>query len=883
MRFLPWVGLVACAGTPAATTPAAKPAAVLPGPPPMPTLRLGRAVVPTRYAADLTIVPSATDFTGSVDIDVTLAAPTTGIWLSANQIEVAAATVSFAGATSAARVLAGDEAHLGLATDRVVGPGPAHLHIAYRGKLQLTETQGVFRQKSGDDWYVTTQFEETDARRAFPCFDDPSFKTPWQLTLRVPKGEVAVSNTPIENQSTDGDREVVRFAATQPLPSYLVAFAVGPYEIVDGGRTKSGVPVRILSFKGRAAEAAYPAETTRRVLDALEEAFGVPYPYGKLDEVPIAKTVAFGAMENAGMVTYVETVLLARSEDDTLAYRKTYLSYAAHELAHQWFGDLVTLAWWDDTWLNESFASWMTDKIVAALEPGWKPDLDRVVDLSHSLDDDTLGAARAVRQPIESEHDIANAFDNITYGKGSAVLAMFEAYLGPEIFRRGVKRYLEEHSHGNATSADFFAAISVAAGRDVAPMMSSFIDQAGEPIVTVALDCPKGEKPRLELAQKRNLLPGAAAEDHVWQIPVCVRTDAGRACTLLTERTGRLALDGACPAWVAPNAGATGTYRTVLGGDLLGRLLQNRARLTPAETIDLAGDLGALVRNAAAPAGEMLGALGKIASDGDFHVVELTVDLLHSIRAHLVSDELRPAFARWVARILGARARALGLEPKKGEPQADSELRAKLVGFAAVEGDDRKLQTQARSLALRWLDDRRAIHPDLVAAILGIAAATAPDQRALFDRLRVALDKTPDPHAHRWILGALIDFRDPSTLEAALDATLDPAFDVRDAVAMYSGLPRRIGLAAEVFAWVKVHHDAVVERIPEIVRTVLMRTGLLLCDAEKLKDFETFFRARAEKLLGGPRIYKSTALGIESCIQWRDAEMPGVARFLHGS
>jgi cytosol alanyl aminopeptidase len=881
MKALPAVFLMACAGAPAAAPPAAK--VQLPAPPPLPKLRLGRDVIPTRYAADLTIIPTAAGFDGTVDIDVTLAAPTTGIWMNANQIDVTGATIGFAGASSAARVLPGDDAHLGLAADRVVGPGPAHVHIAYRGKLQPTETQGVFRQQSGDDWYVTTQFEETDARRAFPCFDDPSFKTPWQLTLRVPKGQVAVSNASIATQRTEGDLQVVRFDETKPLPSYLVAFAVGPYEIVDGGKTRSGVPVRIFAFKGRAAEAAYAAEVTRQVLDSLEGYFGVPYPYGKLDEVPIPKTVAFGAMENAGMVTYVDGLLLARKEDETLEQRKRYLAVCAHELAHQWFGDLVTLAWWNDTWLNESFASWMGAKIVATLAPEWRPDLDRVVELSRSLDGDTLSTSRSVRQPIESEHDIANAFDNITYGKGSAVLAMFESFLGPEAFRHGVKRYLEKHSHGNATAADFFAALSAAAGRDVAPMMSSFLDQAGEPIVTVELACPSGGQPRLQLSQKRNLLPGQAVDDRLWQVPVCVRTDAGRACTVLAERKGTLELDGACPAWVWPNAGATGYYRTVLGGDLLARLMTHRARLTPSETVDLAGDLGALLNDAAAPAKDVLLALSALGPADEDHLAKMSVQLLGRIRAELVPPELRPAFARQVARLFGARARALGLTPRKGERPEDAEMRAEIVRFVAVEGDDKRLQAEAHTLALRWLDDRQAIHPDLVTPILEIAAATAPDPQAFFDRLRAALERTTEPHERQRMIAALTDFRDPRVLRQALDLTLAPTFDIRESLRVFSAQAYRLSLEDDVYDWVKAHHDALVERIPRIARAGLMRTGLVLCDPEKLKDFESFFGERAQKLLGGPRIYRNTVESIKSCIQWRDVQMPSVAQFLHGT
>ena len=879
----------AAAATPQGASPGAPApqAPALPPPPPAPKLRLSRDVVPTRYALDLNVTPSEAGFDGTVDIDVNLAAAATGLWLNAAQIEVKEASITAGGATSVARVLPspeGDESHLGLAVDRVIGPGAARVHIVYRGKLQTNDTQGVFKQKSGDDWYVFTQFEEIDARRGVPCFDDPSFKTPWSLTLRIPKDHVAGANTAIATETTEGDRKVVRFEESKPLPSYLLAFTVGPFDIVDGGKSKSGVPVRIFAFRGRGADAAYAAESTRQILDTLEAYFGIPYPFGKLDEVPIPKTVAFGAMENAGLVTYVEGSLLVKKANDTLEHRKRYASVCAHELAHQWFGDLVTLAWWNDTWLNESFATWMQGKVLETWQPSWSSDVERARSASRSLDGDTLSTARAVRQPIESENDIANAFDNITYGKGSAVLAMFEAYLGPEVFQKGVRAYLAKHSFGNATAADFFAAISAAAGADVAPMMSSFLDQAGEPVVTTQLSCEGGAS-RLAIEQRRNLLPGQKGDERLWQIPVCVRYGTaaqkgdGRACTLVSERTASLELPGACPAWVLPNAGALGYYRSILAGDGLAKVIAHKKSMTLSETVGLTGDLSALVKNGSLPAGDVLAVLPALGVAGENHLATESSGLLRQIRRTFLPPELMPALAHYVESVFGARARALGWTPRKGETAEDMELRTALLPLVAVEGNDKALQAEARRLALRWLDDRSSVHPDLALPLLTVTARTLGDQ-AFLDRLEAAFDRTTDTGDRQRITGAFGSFRDPALFFKAFDFALDEKRDIREGSGVFFQSLRRGGeISSDVYEWVKAHFDRLAERMPRQGRGSLLRTGIALCDEDKLKDYEAFFKDRADKILGGPRIFANTVETIQSCIAIKRAQAPSVARF----
>ncbi|MBV8732762.1 MAG: M1 family peptidase, partial [Acidobacteriia bacterium] len=392
----------------------------------IPKLRLAEVqdVSPTRYGLELSVDPEQAQFTGTVQISLDVRKPLATLWLNASDLTIQEATLSAAGKQQTAKAAASGPDLLNLQFESMVPSGPAELRIRYSGKIRQ-DTGGVFRLEDLGNKYLFTQFEATEARVAFPCFDEPSYKVPWQLTLHVPAQDKAVSNTPVIREMAEGQTKTYIFQETNPLPSYLVAFAVGPLEFVDAGKAgKNHVPVRIVVPKGRGEEAKYAAEITATILTRLENYFGIPYPYKKSDQVAIP--APFGGMENAGMVTYGQDLLLAKPATDSIQRQRNYASVAAHELAHQWFGDLVTTAWWNDSWLNEAFATWMEQKILADWKPEWKTSLDDVQSLLGAERGDSLVSARKIRQEITSKGDIDNAFDTITYNKGAAVIGMFE-------------------------------------------------------------------------------------------------------------------------------------------------------------------------------------------------------------------------------------------------------------------------------------------------------------------------------------------------------------------------------------------------------------------------------------------------------------------------
>jgi alanyl aminopeptidase len=405
------------------------------------------------------------------------------------------------------------------------------------------------------------------------------------LTLRVPRDMVAGSNTPVVAESDDeGARKIVRFAATDPLPSYLVAFAVGHWETVSAGTLgKRSTPMSLIAPRGKKAALAFGAHAFPELFALEERWFGIDYPFAKLDHIAIPLGVRF-AMENAGLITYGAPILL-QPATATPAFRHAAANIGAHEMAHQWFGNLVTMQWWDDIWLNEAFATWFAEKMVDAWRPAYERGTGRVHARAHAMETDRLVSARRIRQPIVVRGDIFNAFDSITYQKGATVIGMFEGWVGDEPFRRGVRSYLDQHRYGSATVRDFLDALGAASGRPVAPAFATFLDQNGVPEVSVALACTNG-RARLSLEQRRYAAQETSAAEQRWQIPVCARYGSGSAsrtaCTLLAGREGSLDLGSGCPAFIVANAGGRGYYLPAYSADLLARLARHRAALTSA-------------------------------------------------------------------------------------------------------------------------------------------------------------------------------------------------------------------------------------------------------------------------------------------------------------
>ncbi|CAN5681577.1 M1 family metallopeptidase [soil metagenome] len=859
----------------------------------VPTLRLPRLFMPTGYAARLAIDPAKPTFEGDIQIAGTLSTATSVIWLHGRQLAVKHATATgSAGVPTELHVTPRGEDLLELRSEGALPPGAWTIALAYTGQIDAVNTTGMFVETSGGAKYIFSQFEALYARRVFPCLDEPDSKVPWQLTLDVPKGLVAVANTPVTKESEAGASHHVEFAVTKPLPAYLVAFGVGPFDIVPAGVSKSGTPIRIVTFKGRGAEVAYAAKHTATIVDLLETWFAMPYPFPKLDLLSIPVTSGFGAMENPGLVTFTESVFLLEDKP-SWARRSEFISVASHELAHQWFGDLVTTAWWDDIWLNEGFANWMEHKITAEFAPSWHFDQHEVTMRASAMTSDSLVTARRIRQPIAVQDDILNVFDGITYNKGGAVLNMFESYVGSDVFQRGVRAYMKAHAYGNASSADFIAAVSKASGKDLAPAFNSFLDQPGEPELEATLGCTGS--PHVDLAQHRLVPAGApaVAATKPWVIPVCIAFEKNgtraETCTLLDAPTGTLALPTkSCPRWVMPNVNGRGYYRVHYTAKQATTLRDEAwPLLSWSERRALFSDLNADMHAARpgfhdavptkTPLVLVLSYVPRLLASGYHSVIEDALRPSDDV-ARLVADDQRAKYEAWYRMTYGPGATKLGFTPKDSDDYETEALRSQLLGAAAFTGRDPDLVKQAIELAGHWHEV-----PEGVRNLVMIVAVDASPEVAA---RAIAAVRTEQNQASRTtLIMALSQQRDPRRLAQALPLLLDASLDLRETIDLLFGTSTEATRAiAEQFY--RDHAAELAKRMPRdevsggLFQLVQLFTSA--CDPARRDAIVSEVKARFGGEPGAQRVIAQTTEGLDQCIANKLALVPEVRAWLGG-
>jgi cytosol alanyl aminopeptidase len=731
-----------------------------------PAGRLGDSVVPRRTALDITLDPRATRFTGVVEHEIDVIRPVSAIWLNAAGLRLGRAELIDARGARPLRWIAsppGRAELVGLAIGRRVGPGRARLRIEYSG--QIGDRSGLFHQRLGGQWYAYTDFEPTDARTALPAFDDPKFKVRWRVTLRVPAHLSAFSNTPPVRERTAGAHKAVEFAETRPLPTYLLAFAAGPFEVATAAG-KSSIPIRVIVPRGLTAHARDALAATPRLLALAEKYMGSRSPYDKLDLIAVPEFN--GAMENPGLVTVAAGILLIAPGEASGEERRERLDLLhgvlAHEIAHYWFGDLVTMRYWDELWLNEGLATWMSDWMVVALDPVARTgSVVDIVDKARAIRLDRRAAAPRMRVIPQTREEMGMQFGPQTYRKGGALLAMFEALLGTEAHRTALRAYAERHADGSVTANDLAQAWSRAAGRDLGPALRSFIDQPGIPVVSAALECKAG-KATVALRQTAYHAPLAARPPTTrWQVPVCVAWAGGRApaCTLLERESGSLELPAAgCPAWIHPNPGERGYYLYALPGDQLRSLVQ-KGGLSRREQAGLADDIDTLLRSGQMPLADGLDALAMLAAGKDRLTAGRALDTLRLVARAVVEPKNRKRYATLVGAWTPL-VRELGLIGSASDGGLTGDLRQVLVATAARDGNDAPLQKQALRALDEWLKRPPAERDRAVDSELLTAAAAPVGGAALYDRLLSLNDGQAQP--------ALAAFRQPELVGRTLAA-----------------------------------------------------------------------------------------------------------------
>jgi aminopeptidase N len=893
MRCLPLFAALLtlhCAHAPEAPPPASQPVAAAPAypEPQPPALRLPDTVQPVRYELDLKLIPAEPTFSGAVAIDVDVREPVRQVWLHGQDLEVTKARVETGARTLEARVATASDGRLGLLLPEALPAGKARIHLEFTGQIDRERSRGLYSVEERGEPYLYTFFEPVDARRAFPCFDEPGFKVPWRLRFTVKSGHVALANHAIVSKEPLADGlERVTFAESPPMPSYLVAFMVGPFDVVDAGTVgRNPVPLRFIVPRGRGPETAYAASVTPRIVTTLEDFFDQPYPYDKLDVAVVPRY--WGTMEHPGLVAMGQPLTLIPPGEETLARRKWYVTIAGHELGHYWFGNIVTCRWWDDIWLNESLTSWLDRKTVDGFDPSWGYSREASMNaLSFALDSDALAAALPVRKPADTHDDVLGAFDNgTTYAKGSAVIGMFEAWLGEQRMRDFLRTHVRKHAWKAATSEDFAATLSEAAGPDVARAFRSFIDQPGAPRISAEFQCKPGAPTRLKLSQERFVPAGSAASTaQTWSVPVCVRAggkrgEPVRACTLLTEATGELELPlRECPSWVLLNAGGTGYYRVGYSREQLSRVLAApTGALTVEERLALLADVEASVQQGGLPLGEALRLVPTTANDPERTIVARGARLLYLINEDGLTEAERARLRKWVGEVYGPRARQLGWQPRPNDSDDVKQDRSRLLDLATTQGEDPALVREGIRLARAWLADRKSVHPEAVSLALTVAARHG--DRALYDTLLAAARKTEDRNERSRMLTALASFRDPALVRESLALVAGTEMDPRDTKPLLTGafmMPETRELA---WAFYRENFDALAGRLRSDELAWLVALVGNLCDEQRGAEVDALLGPRVSKLENAPRALARARESIRLCAESDRLHRQSVRDFL---
>ena len=800
--------------------------------------RLPQSIRPVRYDAFLSIDQDRGAFTGRITISLSVEREAAWIALHSAGLTVTRATVTVRGTVLEGKVdaFSASETIL-LATGDMIPVGSTEVELEWTGTFS-TGLRGLYRAGP----LVATQFEAADARRVFPCLDEPGFKAPWSVAVEVPRGTPVLANGKEVRREPRGERELVTFAETPPLPTYLVALVAGPMGSCAEARVR-GVPVRTWAVLEKVDLTAFGQEAALAVLPRLEDYFDVPYAFGKLDQIGLPD-FEFGAMENAGLVTYRETALLLDPATASLPVRKRIAEVVTHELAHQWFGNWVTMRWWDDLWLNESFATWMAYKIVAAWRPEWRIWLDFDQGKAAALGLDALRSTHPIHAEVRNPEDMGEAFDLITYEKGGAVLRMIESWLGEEPFRLGIRLYMRRFARGNAEAADLWAALQQASGQPVIELAHSWIHQPGFPLVGLSRDGAK-----VRLTQRRFLSEAGARAEGAWPVPVVLRYADERGAreqrSILRGPVAEVTLDAVGEVrWVFGNGGSTGFYRVDHEAPERAALSLHLAELRPEERIALLADEWALLRAGDRTPEPFLELVAAFAGEQDRAVLDELVGRLGAVEHRLLEPAARNRFRSFVASLLGPALDRAGLDAADDDDGEARLRRAALVRGLAVVARDPAVSAALVSRLDRFLGgDRAALEPNLHEAAVAVAARDGDEARFALLR-RLAREEKDPALLRRYRMGVAL-FEAPGLVRQAVEVPFGDEVPLQD-LAGFAGVLLGNRAAAAPF-WERLRErwggfQARLGDAPLMLRRVVEGVGAFTTRKE-LEEARAFFAA----------------------------------------
>ena len=850
-------------------------------------VQLPSNVRPLKYR--LTLTPDLEKFTfhGEETIEIEVAEPTDSLVLNSMDLQVRSASIARDDGTEkpASRIVYDQDAEtVTLSFSAPVPPGAARLSLRFTGELN-DRLHGFYRstyQTAGGDtaMLAATQFEPTDARRAFPCWDEPAIKATFEVDLVIPDHLIAVSNTPVavETPEPPGLKRVL-FHETPPMSTYLLAFVVGDIDFVQA-TSRDGTLVRVFTTRGKTEQGRFALDVAVRLLPYFNDYFGIPYPLEKLDHLAIPDFAA-GAMENWGAITYRETALLFDPGSSSPGTRQRIAEVVAHEMAHMWFGDLVTMEWWNDLWLNESFASWMGTKAVDHLFPEWDMWTQFVVyDVNRGLDLDGLENSHPIEQEVLNPAEIGQLFDAISYSKGASIIRMLEQFLGDEGFRKGLHRYLSAHTYGNARGRDLWQAMQDESRLPVVSMMESWINQTGYPVVQAEVH-RDADKASIQLSQQRFLYSGPNEDPATWHVPVSVSAQGAHetAFTIMDDRDTTLDMGDLGESWIKVNTRQTGFYRVQYAADQWAGLVPavESLELPSADRLGLQADAYALARACLIPATQFLDLAGAYRNEREYAVwADLAGNLGHMVRL-LSREPYYPQLRRFGRELLRPVADEVGWEAKPGEGHLQALLRSTVLGQLGAFGEEAPLE-EARTRFHRFLEDPSSLSPDLKGVVYSLA--TRSGDGATFDSLRrLAADANLQEEKMRLLI-AMANFQDRDLLAKTLELSLSPEVRSQDTVILLSSVAGNPGGGREL-AWdyIKSNWAELDRRYGTggfaMMRLVSITGGFATPEARR--DVEGFFQRNP-----APSVTRTIQQSLESIdlnIRWMDRNRDDLARW----
>jgi aminopeptidase N len=807
--------------------------------------KLPKEVVPTEYA--IRIVPNLDNFTfaGNETVKLNVRSPVRELVLNGLELNIEAASVDEKELPLSAVKAEKEKELLTLTLPSELAPGDHSLMLRFTGKINQ-QGQGLFYMRYQEQGsgvrkvMLGTQFEATDARRFFPCWDEPAFRARFQLTAVVPENWLAVSNMPIENETlvnaTGGPRggsaldtssgapsdhaqpprkptKEVRFASTPPTSTYLNVFVAGELDLIESrvGPTQ----IRVIATKGKAELGRYALNASAEILKYYNDYFGVPYPLPKLDQIAIPGGFG-GAMENWGGITYYESRLLFDPNNSSGETKQNVYEVLAHEMAHMWFGDLVTMAWWDNLWLNEGFASWMGSKCTANFNPQWEVWLARSIPRDPTrrsgiakeaaMEGDARSTTHAIQQPIATEAEANSAFDDITYKKGQSFLRMLESFLGEDVFRDGIQRYIAAHKYSNTTTADLWNALSEASNKSVGEIAAGWTEQRGFPLVIVEREADG----KVRLTQERFTVNFKNASSLVWQIPLTYSVVSETPATLLmSHKTAALENIPADRA-LKLNLGGAGNYRVEYDDRSWKLLIKALPNLSVEDRVNLMSDAWALAEAGRAPVSLYFGLVEQLPASSDLAEREQIINVLEFMNGLLVGSSEREKFQRYARSLLRPTFVTLGWEPKPAEPPNAGRLRASLIG-ALGDFNDPDVVASCREHFKKYVEHPASLPPDLRASVLSVVGHYADDKT--WNKLHELGLKSTSIEDKQNYYNALAGASDARLVKKTLAITLTDELPTSRAVFLVSGVARDSGLPDVAWEFAKAHIKALLAKV----------------------------------------------------------------------